>query len=294
MSRKSFLFCHPGALGDFILSWPVLAAMREIFPAHEFVGIARYPYLELARKLKLVDSIHDLDARYLIDFFSGKRLPPELGKPDGGIIWMSDPSEIKKILEPTTSKPILSLNPRPEISCHISQYYLQQIQNHFQHKISTRTISTRQFSMSRKDPDQILIHPGSGSPGKNYPPGFYQSIFAFLKKTGFPKVKIILGPVEVDSGLKHEFPDSDTIISGNLTDFIATLKRTLLFIGNDSGAGHLAAILGIPTIAVYKNTDPVVWGIMGDEVHLITENSEELTLKTVKSIIATKKIPRVP
>jgi ADP-heptose:LPS heptosyltransferase len=240
--------------------------------------------------MKLMDSIHDLDARYLIDFFSGKQLPSELGKPEGGIIWMSDPSEIKKILEPITSQPVLILNPKPEISFHISQYYLQQIENHYHFKISLRTTSARRFSMPRQDPDLILIHPGSGSCRKNYPPRFYQSIFAFLRETGFPKVKIILGPVEVDSGLKKEFPDTDTIISGNLTDFITILKKTLLFIGNDSGASHLAAILGVPAIAVYKSTDPLVWGIMGKEAQFISEISEEQALMSVKSFIESKNI----
>jgi len=292
MSKRSFLYCHPGALGDFILSWPVLAAMRDIFPEHEFIGIGRYPYLELARKLKLIDSIHDLDARYLIDFFSGKQLPSELGKQEGGIIWMSDTSEIKKILEPITSQPILSLNPKPEISCHITQYYLRQIQNHYRFTISPQVIPLPQLSFPRPDPDLIIIHPGSGSPEKNYSPHFYVSLSDFLGKMGFGKIKIILGPVEIDCRRQKDFKDTAIIISENLDQFLEILKKTILFIGNDSGASHLAAILGVPTIAIYKSTDPLVWGMIGKEVQLISENSEEQALISVKRVIEIKKISR--
>jgi ADP-heptose:LPS heptosyltransferase len=289
MSKKSFLCCHPGALGDFILTWPALAVMRHIFPEHEFIAIGHYPYLELAKRLKLIDVLHDLETRYLHNFFSGKNLPPELGEPDGAVLWFSDSSEIIKILEPITTQPVLSLNPKPQISYHISQYYLRQIQHHYHFAISPKMISLNQFSLSRQNPDLILIHPGSGSLQKNYSPRFYKCLANFFWRQGFPKVKIILGPAEISCGLHKEFQASHTIITENLNEFHKILSKVLLFIGNDSGVSHLAAILGIPTIAIYKNTDPLVWGVMGNEVQHISVTSEEQALATIKILLANKK-----
>jgi heptosyltransferase-3 len=289
MSKRSFLCCHPGALGDFILIWPSLAVLRHIFPEHEFMAIGRYSYLELARRLKLIDALHDLEARYLIDFFSGKKLPKELGEPDGAVLWLSDSPEVVKILEKTTTQPVLSLNPKPKISYHISQYYLQQIQNHYHFTISPEMIPRSQFSLSRQNPDLIVIHPGSGSLQKNYSPRFYKSLADFFWKRGFPNVKIILGPAEINVGFQKEFQNSDTLIPVDLSEFIQILSKTLLFVGNDSGVSHLAAILGVPTIAIYKNTDPVVWGVLGKEVQLISETTEEQAMVSIKVLLENKK-----
>ena len=289
MSKRSFLSCHPGALGDFILTWPSLAVLRHIFPEHDFIAVCRYPYLELARRLKLIDVLHDLEARYLIDFFSGKKLPKELGEPDGAVLWLLDSPEVVKILEQTTTQPVLSLDPKPMISYHISQYYLQQIQNHYHFTIPPKMIPPSQFSISRQDPDLIVIHPGSGSLQKNYSPWFYKSLADLFGKRGFLKVKIILGPAEIDTGLQKEFQDTDIIIPIDLSEFIQVLSKTLLFVGNDSGVSHLAAILGVPTIAIYKNTDPIVWGVMGKEVQLILEKSEEQALAAIKVLLEKRK-----
>jgi ADP-heptose:LPS heptosyltransferase len=41
------------------------------------------------------------------------------------------------------------------------------------------------------------------------------------------------------------------------------------FIGNDAGMTHLAAFLGIPTIAIFTATDPATWRPIGDKVSII-------------------------
>jgi len=46
------------------------------------------------------------------------------------------------------------------------------------------------------------------------------------------------------------------------------------FVGNDSGAAHLASALGIPTVAVYLSTDPVRTGQRGARVRLVAADTE--------------------
>jgi len=48
----------------------------------------------------------------------------------------------------------------------------------------------------------------------------------------------------------------------------AVLSQCSLFIGNDSGITHLAAALGVPTIALFGPTDPYVWGPRGTKVYI--------------------------
>jgi ADP-heptose:LPS heptosyltransferase len=45
----------------------------------------------------------------------------------------------------------------------------------------------------------------------------------------------------------------------------ALLSVVSLFIGNDSGISHLAAALGVPTLAIFGPTDPAIWAPCGKQ-----------------------------
>jgi ADP-heptose:LPS heptosyltransferase len=49
----------------------------------------------------------------------------------------------------------------------------------------------------------------------------------------------------------------------------ALLSRCGAYVGNDSGVTHLAALSGVPTVAVFGPTDPAVWGPVGPNVRII-------------------------
>jgi hypothetical protein len=53
------------------------------------------------------------------------------------------------------------------------------------------------------------------------------------------------------------------------------------YIGNDSGITHLAAALGVPTIALFGPTDPAVWGPRGKRVRILNEPNFEIRAEAV-------------
>jgi len=101
----------------------------------------------------------------------------------------------------------------------------------------------------------ILIFPESQRPEKNWP--FYPELTAALCRD-LPSNHVIwagAGTIpcpQADGG--HNF--ANLTGATTLPDLIALLARARLVVGNDSGPLHLAAALGIPTLALFGPTDP--------------------------------------
>ncbi len=245
--------------------------------------------MELAEEVKMLDHWHDVNARYLIDFFSGKTLPPQLGQPAGAILWLSNSDDLKKVLQPVVSQPILTLSPRPVIHYHISLHYLQQVRHYYPITFSPTITSEIEFPLNRKNPHQVVIHPGSGSPQKNFSAHFYKSLATLFLERGFSQVTFILGPAEIEQNVQVDFKDMPFIFSERSTELLKIFETTALFIGNDSGVSHLAGILGVPSIVLYKVTDPTVWGALGRRVCRISGKHEEAVFHQIKDLVEKQK-----
>ncbi|MDA8141955.1 MAG: glycosyltransferase family 9 protein [Desulfobacteraceae bacterium] len=109
------------------------------------------------------------------------------------------------------------------------------------------------------DPARIMLHPGSGSRRKNWPLDSFLTLKELLSVHGF-KAEFLLGPAEA-----HWPANGLTPVTRpeNLVSLTETLKSCGAFIGNDSGATHLAAFIGVPTVAIFGPSDPVRWGPRG-------------------------------
>lgn len=124
--------------------------------------------------------------------------------------------------------------------------------------------------------DSIVVHPGSGSAVKNYTHEFWRDILQDILSEADVRglnLFILIGPAEEEIHAyltMHRRSLKDKIIccpdSEGLTGF---LHRASLYIGHDSGLTHLAAMLGTPTIALFKGTNPRQWRPLGPHVQVI-------------------------
>ncbi|MBU4200122.1 MAG: hypothetical protein KKG09_06695 [Verrucomicrobia bacterium] len=55
----------------------------------------------------------------------------------------------------------------------------------------------------------------------------------------------------------------------SLLEVASVLSQCRGYAGNDSGISHLAAAVGIPTVALFGPTDPEVWGPRGTKVSIL-------------------------
>jgi ADP-heptose:LPS heptosyltransferase len=94
---------------------------------------------------------------------------------------------------------------------------------------------------------QVVIHTGSSHPVRVWPLDRVLAIAKRLRQTGYP-VRVLCDANQeswwLDQGENVGVPNS-------ISELIAALEGAAVLIGNDSGPGHLAAAMGIPTFTFF-------------------------------------------
>lgn len=130
-------------------------------------------------------------------------------------------------------------------------------------------------SGSLRKSEAILFHPGSGGRAKNHPPDFWLNLMRTMGEDpafqGFRRC-VLLGPAE--EGLLPFFQKAgsgglELILSPHPDDLLRLLDDSALFLGQDSGVTHLAAMAGVPTIALFRVDNAAVWRPLGPRVAVV-------------------------
>jgi len=127
-----------------------------------------------------------------------------------------------------------------------------------------------------------LIHPGSGSRAKNWPLERFTELGRRLEGLGH-RVAWIRGPAEAD--LPAGIPPDRVIDRPSLRALAATLARSKVFIGNDSGVSHLAGATGAPTLVLFGPTRASVWTPDGPRVHVVPARRGRLASIQVEDVV---------
>jgi ADP-heptose:LPS heptosyltransferase len=112
----------------------------------------------------------------------------------------------------------------------------------------------------------LVIHPGSGSEGKNTPLDFFRNAAERAGKDAGKKVLVIWGEAEERNliAVREAFNGLANVkvlpSILPLRDLAAVFSRSAAFLGNDSGVTHLASACGLRTFAVFNSTDARIWG----------------------------------
>lgn len=104
-------------------------------------------------------------------------------------------------------------------------------------------------SIVRAHSKRVVIHPMSSRPGKNWPQEKYVELAALLKHDGYDP-QFILTEEE-----RKEWEDGRIQAPNfsSLSDIARFVHESGYMIGNDSGIGHLASCLGVPTLTICRN-----------------------------------------
>jgi ADP-heptose:LPS heptosyltransferase len=93
-----------------------------------------------------------------------------------------------------------------------------------------------------------------------------------LKASG-RSVRFVIGEVEQDQWSAADLAAIEAVAPvqrlSTLVELADVLSTAGTFVGNDSGPGHLAGILGTPTVSIFGPTDPARWRPLGPAVTVI-------------------------
>ncbi|MBI2811174.1 MAG: glycosyltransferase family 9 protein [Candidatus Melainabacteria bacterium] len=98
----------------------------------------------------------------------------------------------------------------------------------------------------RKFPQRVILHPTSSRPGKNWPQEKFLQLAAKLKQKGYE-------PAFILTKEEREGWSVDAPLFNSQSELAAFIAESGFMVGNDSGIGHLASCLGLPTITICRS-----------------------------------------
>ena len=117
----------------------------------------------------------------------------------------------------------------------------------------------------------VVVHPGSGSARKCWPALSWLALIRDLVGQGY-KVMVLEGEADgpavtaITTAMSRQMV---WVVRGRSLAEVARLFADASgVIANDSGIAHLAAGLGVPTVAIFGPTDPAVWRPRGPIVRV--------------------------
>jgi heptosyltransferase-2 len=309
LKQARILVLRGGAIGDFILTLPVLQALRERWP-DSIIEVIGYPHIaRLALDTGLVDRIDSLNRAGMEAFFSYR---PSFSDAqlefvesfDVIVSYLNDPDGlVRNNLQLAGAKQVLYGSPIVEeghASAHLMKP-LEELAIYDDGRAPRLELPAELRAQGLKWLEEhglqraVAIHPGSGSPKKNWPIENFMDLARRLKKTGVLTPFYTLGEADRDAEQALALGELEvcTLAGRDLVGVAAVLSGCAGFVGNDSGITHLAAAMGLNVTALFGPTDPDQWAPRNPGVKTLrapSGNLKNLSVDTVCSSITENQI----
>lgn len=283
------LVIRGGAIGDFILTLPVLAALRHHYPDARLAVLGRPHIADLALAGGLADEVRSIEDRRLTGFFlQDGDLHPEFAsffaRFDLIVSYLCDPDGVFRTNLARCSGARFIAGPhRPDESrpLHAAEVFLKPLEAlgivgadpvprlHLGAPCPPRAPASGTGSPT------IALHPGSGSERKNWREAKWGELIARLLDDTALDLLLVGGEAE-DSRLDRlaagrSSPRLHLAQGLPLVDLARRLSDCVTFAGHDSGISHLAAALGLPGVILWGDSVEAVWRPRSDRCLLLRD-----------------------
>jgi ADP-heptose:LPS heptosyltransferase len=276
-SGQRILILRGGAIGDFVLTLPVLTALRAHYATTRIAVLGRPHIVPLAQAGNLAEEIRSIEDRRLTGFFVRKGpLDPEWAAFFSGcdlvVSYLHDPEGVfRENLRRCSQARIVEGPHRPDESqpVHATDVYLQPLRAlgildpDPVPRLSMRPEGPPRAGGSQATHCRLALHPGSGSQRKNWPEDKWAELIGRLLEETDSHLLLVGGEAEGDR-VKRLAAGRPTARVGPaehlpLVELAWRLSGCAALVGHDSGISHLGAALGLPGIALWGDSAEAVW-----------------------------------
>lgn len=266
------LVIRGGALGDFLLTLPAVRMLKQGLPKAEVEVLGYRPIIDLAVKAGAADRVRSIEHAPLARFFvPGAELDKDwctyFQSFDVIFTFLHDPEGIFRAnLDRTGAQTIF------QGAWKISD---DPAEGHATEQLAR---VCQRLALWLEDPAPVLrpprpaherrglaIHPGSGSPRKNWPRERWAAAGPLLARLLPPGEDLVVVSGEAEDEWIDEWLQGWRGLAVRhlrhtpLADLADILAGCRAFVGHDTGVSHLAAACGIPSLVLFGPTDPRVW-----------------------------------
>ena len=273
MPDKNLLIIHQGALGDFILAFPAIKRLHQYYQPIDVLCQSRFG--KLAKALRIAENWFPIEAAYFSSLFSNQIDPQikALLEKYKKIMVFTTSNRLEQSINAVSKRPSCSLPPKPPAGrpVHVAEFIFDHVYNcGLISKADARLddILSPDRPVGQGSPERILLHPGAGSIRKRWPLDNFLQVESMLKVSGL-KPEFVIGPAERDLAEDLQQTDLRLHVLDDLLELLELLSSAGGYIGNDSGASHLAAYCGLPTTVIFGPADPRRWTPIGPAVKIV-------------------------
>jgi ADP-heptose:LPS heptosyltransferase len=299
------LIIQPGAVGDLILTLPLVRLLKETCKLDRVDAIGHFERLRMLAGRSPIGRIFSQEEAQLhrlfvdsaeFDVEEGDRLIEQFRKYEWIVTFLADEKghfERNLIFAAsiTHAAEIFTLTPKPpaDFTEHAARYHLKQFAEQAELEITPdeKLLTEPLIAISQADQPAVqkhfselaletyrpivAIHPGSGGEHKCWPLENFLKLSTQLREEQM-EVIFLLGPAERERWDANTIRQIEAVgpVLGELplADVAAVLSCCAGYVGNDSGIGHLAGSMGIPTVTIFGPTDPGQWRPLGPKVSI--------------------------
>jgi len=304
LARRNVLIFHLGALGDFVLTWPLAMGLARLYPQSRIIYVTHGQKGKLAEKVLHIEST-DVEGGWHHLFGTAGDLPANAKKmlegahsvfsfvANEGDAWSENVRSI------ALEAQLITLQPRPGdgdvFGGHVSEWLAGQLSKfpavQTAYNQMLRSVQSRGAGYKRSPEERVIaIHPGSGSVEKCWP---VKNFVKLTRKLGKSRhhVRVLIGEVEKErigaEDMGHFASVAEVVEPKDYVELLVQLGLASAVVCNDTGPGHLAGIIGTPTIALFGPTEPARWKPLGPHVQTMKgERMEAISVEEVYEAVA--------
>lgn len=295
-------------IGDFFLSLPAVELLKKAWPTAEITLVCSPTNGDLARSSGYFDNViefrfsaelsQEVQRAQFETYSQIKTLVPDhydlaidlRHDPDTRPLLMFVQAEVKAgfqggdrhIVPLTISLPEMESPRGAYKNSHnvhrlmlLSSHVINTLKGFDSAEIVSGLVANSSFENPIKSARYVVVAPGGGTLAKKWAPSKFASLASKLVQEQGYKIVIVGGNAENEyrDAILSAIPEDrclDLVANLPLRDLAAVISNAELFVGTDTGATHLAAFIGVPTVVVFSGVaDHNIWEPLGKSVCVV-------------------------